>query len=141
MKYAKLLLMCFFSTLIISGCGKAVIPEMKECMQAHGSLKKYREVVKKYASPELLPTLSICCTLLDNRIIATEKVGDTIYYWEEGRLLETSYEIPSDIIQIVKVGWKDKKIVYFEFLGPMKLYEQKYIKSAEAKARERKITR
>ncbi len=141
MKYPKKLIVLLFSALVISGCGIKVNPEMKECMNAHGSLEKYREVIKKYASPDLLSDLTICCTLVDNRVIASEKAGDITYYWEEGRLVESSYEIPSDIIQIIKVGWKNKKIVYLEFLGPMKLHEKKYIKSKDARAKERKITR
>ena len=121
------------------GCGQQVIPEMRECMNAHGSLENYREVIKKYATPELLQDITICCALKNNRIINSEKVEDTIYYWEEGTLLETSYEIPSDIIQIIKVGWKDRKIVYLEFLGPIKFQKDKYIKSKENLAREKKI--
>jgi|GEM_PF-3543679 hypothetical protein len=141
MKYAKLLLMCFFSTLIISGCGTAVIPEMKECMRAHGSLENYRSVIKKYASPEMQQDLSICCTLINSRIIASEIKDGILYYWEEGRLLESSNEIPSDTIQIVKIGWKDKKIVLLKFLGSDKTQEKKYQKSELAKADEIKIIR
>ena len=141
MKYAKLLLMCFFSTLIISGCGPDVIPEMKECMEAHGSLETYRSVIQKYASPEMQKNLSVCCTLADARIIATEKKDGVLYYWEEGMIHEAAYIVPSETMQVIKVGWKDKKIVYFEILGPMKLYEQRYIKSESAKAEEVKINR
>ncbi|HOP61817.1 MAG TPA: hypothetical protein PK358_00080 [Spirochaetota bacterium] len=141
MKYARLLLMCLFSTLIISGCGIDVIPEMKECMQAHGSLEKYRTVIKKYASPQMQQKLPVCCTLLDSRIIASETKDGIVYYWEEGRIIESSYELPSETIQVIKVGWKDKKIVFLEFLGPMELHEKKYIKSEKAKAEEVKITR
>ena len=141
MKYAKLLLMCFFSTLVIYGCGADVIPEMKECMQAHGSLEAYREVIKKYASPEMQENLSVCCTLVDYRIIASETKDGILYYWEEGRIHESSYELPSEIMQVIKVGWKDKKIVYFEILGPMKMFEKQHIKSEKAKAEEVKITR
>ena len=139
MKFLKILLI-LFSALVIYGCGGIeVIPEMKECMQAHGSLEKYRNVIQKYASPEMLKDLTVCCTLLDPKVIAVENKDGVIYYWEEGRLAETSYEIPSQIVQIIKVGWKDKKIVYLEFLGPMKYYEKKYIKSEEAKAKEKII--
>lgn len=141
MKYAKLLFVCLFSTLIISGCGTAVIPEMKECMQAHGSLENYRSVIKKYTSPEMQQDLSICCTLTNSRIIASEIKDGVLYYWEEGKLQESSNEIPSETIQIIKIGWKDKKIVLLEFLGPEKKQEQKYIKSELAKAEEVKITR
>ena len=141
MKYGKLVIMLFFSALVVSGCSVSVSPEMKECMNAHGSLEKYREVIKKYAIPEIMSDITICCTLIDNRIISKEQVGDITYYWEEGTLIETSYEIPSEIIQIIKVGWKDKKIVYLEFLGPMNLHEKKYIKSKATKEKERPITR
>lgn len=141
MKFSKLCITIILSSFIFISCSPGTIPEMKECMNAHGSLEKYSKVIKKYASPELLPKINVCCTLTDSRIINSEKVGDRIYYWEEGRLLETSYEIPSDTIQIIKVGWENKKIVYIEFLGPLKFHERKYIKSKEAKAKERKITR
>ena len=113
MKYAKLLLMCFFSTLIISGCSDSVTPEMKECMQAHGSLEAYRAVIQKYASPEMQKNLSVCCTLADARIIATEKKDGVLYYWEEGMIHEAAYIVPSETMQVIKVGWKDKKIVYY----------------------------
>ncbi len=141
MKYAKLLLMCFFSTLIISGCGVSVIPEMTECMQAHGSLDAYRAVIQKYASPEMQKTISVCCTLANARVIASEKKDGIIYYWEEGMIHEAAYILPSETMQVIKVGWKDKQIVYFEILGPMKMYEEKYIKSESAKAEEVRITR
>lgn len=123
------------------GCGQNIIPEMKECMDAHGSRDKYNEVIRKYAAPELLQNITVCCALEKSRIIHSEKTGDIIYYWEEGKLPETCFEIPSDVIQIVKVGWKDKKIVYLEFLGPMKCNEGKYVKSAEELAKEIKIAR
>ncbi len=141
MKYSKLCITFLLFSIFFIGCSPSVSPEMQECMDAHGSLKKYREVIKKYASPEFLEDLTVCCTLEKSRIIHSEVVGDITYYWEEGTLLETSYEIPSDVVQIIKVGWKNKKIVYLEFLGPMKFHEGKYIKSKEAKLNEQKITR
>lgn len=141
MKYTKLLLMLFFSTLIISGCNINVIPEMKECMKAHGSIEGYRAVIQKYASPEMQKNLTVCCTLANSRIIATEKKDGITYYWEEGIINEAIFVVPSEVMQIIKVGWKDKKIVYFEILGPMKMFEQRYIKSEGAKKEEVKVTR
>jgi len=129
-----------FSVFFI-GCGQNIIPEMQECLDAHGSRDKYNEVIKKYASPELLKDITVCCALEKSRIIHSEKAGDILFYWEEGKLPENCFEIPSDVIQIVKVGWKDKKIVYLEFLGPMKCNEEKYVKSKEELLKEKKITR
>lgn len=140
MKFAKSLFVCLFSTLFISGCVTDVIPEMKECMKAHGSIKNYRSVIAKYASPELQQDLSICCMLEGSKIIGSEKNGDITYFLEEGRLPETSVEIPSQTIQIIKVGWTNKKIFSLEFLGAKKSHEQKYLKSDEQKKRESLIT-
>ncbi len=141
MKRIKLFLALFVFSCFFIGCSQAVIPEMQECMDAHGSLKTYSEVIKKYASPELFPDITICCALENSRIIHTEKKGNITYYFEEGTLAENCNEIPSGSVQIVKVGWKDKQIVSLDFLGPMKCNEVKYTKSAEAKANEKAITR
>lgn len=141
MRFSKLYILLLAVFVFLPGCGQEVIPEMKECISAHGNMQKYQEVIKKYAAPELLPDITICCTLENSRVIHTEKVGDVLYYWEEGRLLESSYEIPAQTIQMIKVGWKNKKIVYLEFLGPMRFHEKKFVKSPEALLKERKITR
>jgi hypothetical protein len=128
-------------SIFFAGCSQNIIPEMKECMDAHGSRDKYIEVIKKYAAPSLQQSIIVCCALEKSRIIHSEKAGDILFYWEEGRLPESCFEIPSDAVQIVKVGWKDKKIVYIEFLGPMKCNEDKYIKSKEELLKEKKIAR
>ncbi len=43
-----------------------------------------------------------------------------ITYTVEGRTVATSSEIPSDVVQVYRVSWKDGRVVSLEFLGPKK---------------------
>jgi hypothetical protein len=46
------------------------------------------------------------------------KRGPVITYTVESRTVATSSEIPSDVVQVYRVSWKDCRVVSLKFLGP-----------------------
>ena len=53
-------------------------------------------------------------------VVKTVKKGAVTTYTVEGETMGTSSEIPSDVVQVYKVGWEKGKIVAIEFKGPKK---------------------
>jgi len=94
-----------------------VIPEMKECMRSHTTPKEYETVIKKYADPGIIRQAMGLLVLKEPYVVQTEKEGSVTTNTVEGMTLGTSSEIPSDVVQVYKVGWEKGKIVAIEFKG------------------------
>jgi hypothetical protein len=97
-----------------------IIPQMRECMRAHGSPAEYEAVLKKYCAPGIIRQAMGLLVIKEPYVVNTEKKGPVITYTVEGRTVATSSEIPSDVVQVYRVSWKDGRVVSLEFLGPKK---------------------
>jgi hypothetical protein len=97
-----------------------IIPEMKECMRSHTTPTEYEAVIKKYADPGIIRRAMGLLVLKEPYVVQTEKKGSVTTYTVEGITLGTSSEIPSDIVQVYKVGWENGKIISIEFKGQKK---------------------
>jgi hypothetical protein len=97
-----------------------IIPQMLECMRAHGSQAEYEAALKKYCDPGIMRQAMGLLIIKDPYVVKTEKKGPVSTYTVEGRTVGTSSEIPSDVIQVYRVSWKDARVVSLEFLGDRK---------------------
>jgi hypothetical protein len=97
-----------------------IIPEMKECMRSHTTPAAYAAVIEKYADPGIIRQAMGLLVLKEPYVVKTEKDGSVTTYTVEGVTVGTSSEMPSDIVQVYKVGWEKKKIISIEFKGEKK---------------------
>jgi hypothetical protein len=97
-----------------------IIPQMRECMRSHGSPVQYEAVLKKYCDIGIIRQAMGLLVIKEPYVVNTETNGPVITYTVEGRTVDTSSEIPSDVVQVYRVSWRDAKIVSLEFLGPKK---------------------
>jgi len=95
-----------------------IIPQMSECMRAHSSPAEYEAVLKKYCDSGIIRQAMGLLVIKEPHIVNTEKRGPVITYTVEGRTVGTSTEIPSDVVQVYRVSWKDGRVVSLKFLGP-----------------------
>ncbi|NLI82854.1 MAG: hypothetical protein GX443_14355 [Deltaproteobacteria bacterium] len=95
-----------------------IIPEMRECMRAHGSPAEYEAVLKKYCDPDIIRQAMGLLVVKEPYVVKTERKGPLTIYTVEGRTVGTSSEIPSDVVQRYRVSWRNAKVVSLEFLGP-----------------------
>ncbi len=96
---------------------KDVIPEMKECMAAHGSQEGYMAVLKKYCDPGIMRKAMGLLVIKHPYVVQTEEEGSSVCYTVEGVSVETSSEIPSDVVQVYKACWENGRVVSLEFFG------------------------
>ena len=111
---------CLVLLIILGTAGQAtggVIPEMEECMRAHTTPEAYAAVIQKYADPGIIRQAMGLLILKEPYVVKTEKDGPVTTYTVEGMTVGTSSEIPSDIVQVYKVGWEKRKIISIEFKG------------------------
>jgi hypothetical protein len=97
--------------------GGGVIPEMEECMRAHTTPTEYQYVIGKYADPGIIRQAMGLLILKEPYVVRTEKEGPITTHTVEGMTVGTSSEIPSDVVQVYKVGWEKGKIISIEFKG------------------------
>jgi len=114
LRYSLVLLMVLATAGLAVG---GVIPEMEECMRSHTTPQEYAAVIKKYADPSIIRQAMGLLVLKGPYVVKTEKEGPITTYTVEGITVGTSSEIPSDVVQVYKVGWENKKIVSIEFKG------------------------
>jgi hypothetical protein len=112
---------CVLTGLALADPGPGIIPEMRECMQSHGSQAEYAAVLQKYCDPGIMRQAMGLLVIKDPYVVKTEKKGPLITYTVEGRTIGTSSEIPSDVVQVYRVSWKDGRVAGLEFLGPKKI--------------------
>ncbi len=101
-----------------------IIPQMRECMRAHGSAGEYEAVLKKYSDPGIIRKAMGLLVIKEPYVVHTERRGPVIIYTVEGRTVGTSSEIPADVVQVYRVGWMGERIVSLEFLGPRKAQDR-----------------
>jgi hypothetical protein len=97
-----------------------IIPQMRECMRSHGSPSQYEAVLKKYCDPGIIRQAMGLLVIKEPYVVNTETNGPVTTYTVEGRTVDTSSEIHSDVMQVYRVSWRNAKIVSLEFLGPKK---------------------
>lgn len=97
-----------------------IIPQMRECMRAHGSPAEYEAALKKYCDPGIIRQAMGLLVIKDPYVVETETKGPVITYTVEGRTVGTSSEIPSDVVQVYRVSWRNAKVVSLEFMGSKK---------------------
>jgi hypothetical protein len=103
---------------LCSALGAAeVIPQMKECMAAHGSQQEYLAALKKYSDPGLIRQAMGLLVIKNPTVVQTETAGSAVCYTVEGVLVETSSEISSDTTQVYKACWENGRIMSLEFFG------------------------
>jgi len=95
-----------------------IIPQMRECMRSHGSPVEYEAALKKYCEPGIIRQAMGLLVIKDPYVVKTEMKGPVITYTVEGRTVSTSSEIPTDVVQVYRVSWKNARVVSLEFLGP-----------------------
>ncbi len=94
-----------------------IIPEMRECMASHDSQDKYAKVIAKYADPGIIRRAMGLLVIKEPSVIAVEQDGAVTTYTVQGRTVGTSSEMPAQVIQVYRVGWKGGRIISLEFLG------------------------
>jgi hypothetical protein len=97
-----------------------ILPEMEECMRSHTTSQEYEAVIKKYAEPGIIRQALGLLVVKEPYVVKTEKEDPVITYTVEGMTVRTSSEIPSDVLQVYKVSWKNGKIISIEFKGSKK---------------------
>jgi hypothetical protein len=97
-----------------------IIPQMRECMRSHGSPAEYEAVLKKYCDPGIIRQAMGLLVIKEPYVVHTVTNGPVTTYTVEGRAVGTSSEMPSDVVQVYRVSWKNAKIISLEFLGPKK---------------------
>lgn len=97
-----------------------ILPQMRECMRSHGSPAEYEAVLKKYCDPGIIRQAMGLLVIKEPYVVNTETNGPVTTYTVEGRTVGTSSEIPSDVVQVYRVSWRNAKIISIEFLGPKK---------------------
>jgi hypothetical protein len=93
---------------------------MRECMRAHGSPAEYEAALEKYCDPGIIRQAMGLLVIKDPYVVKTETKGPVVTYTVEGRTVGTSSEIPSDVVQVYRVSWRNAKVVSLEFMGPKK---------------------
>lgn len=104
-----------------------VIPEMKECMAAHGSQQKYAAVLKKYCDPGIIRAAMGLLVIKNPYLLSSEKVGATICYDVKGTTISEASEFPEEITQTYKVCWKKGRVISLEFYGAKSALHQDII--------------
>ncbi len=106
--------------IVLVGCGSPEIPEMKEFMQAVNSPDQLTAVVGKYAvSKDIVPDALSSCELGKPKIKDVQKKGDLVIYSVEAKVIECEKsENAVGTIRIFDIGWKNGKIVQFDWQGP-----------------------
>jgi hypothetical protein len=97
-----------------------IIPEMRECMQSHGSQQEYIKALEKYCDDGIVRRAMSLLVIKNPYVINTRTERGMTCYTVEGTVVETAHEIPSDITQTYKVCWKNGKVISLEFYGPKK---------------------
>lgn len=95
-----------------------VIPEMRECMQAHGSQQEYIKALEKYCDPGIIRRAMALLVIRTPYVVDTRTEGDVTCYTVEGTTVETAHELPANITQTYKVCWRNKRVISLEFYGP-----------------------
>jgi hypothetical protein len=94
-----------------------VIPEMEECMRSHTTPEEYGAVLTKYCDPGIIRQAMGLLVIKKPYVLKTEQEGAAICYTVEGTTVGTSSEIPSDVTQVYKVCWDQKRVISLEFFG------------------------
>jgi len=105
----------------ILGCSKSRdVPEMKDVIDNFTDQAKRAEVLKKYASPGVVPEeLAVCESMSKPVITKTEEKEGTVYYTLESNV-EKCEQSPAAVgtTRIFAIGWKNGKIEKFVWGGP-----------------------
>jgi len=96
---------------------KGVIPEMRECMEAHVSQEAYSKVITKYCGQGIMCQAMGLLLIKNPYVIKTEKKNSQICYTVEGTVEETSSEIPGHTTQVYEACWENGRLVSLEFPG------------------------
>lgn len=97
---------------------KGIIPEMRECMEAHVSQEAYSKVITKYCGQGIVCQAMGLLLIKNPYVIKTEKKDSMICYTVEGTVEETSSEIPTHTTQVYEACWENGRLVSLEFFGP-----------------------
>lgn len=95
-----------------------VIPQMRECMKAHGSQQEYLAALKKYCDPGIIQQAMGLLVIKNPYVVKTDKEGEAVCYTVEGTTVETSSEIPADMTQTYRVCWGNGRVISLQFFGP-----------------------
>jgi len=106
--------------LFLIGCGTSDVPEMKEFMKAISSQEQLATVIDQYAATaDTVPDVLTHCKLGQEKILHTEERNSTVFYTVEATV-EKCAKSKSAVgtIRVFDLGWKDGKIVDFNWHGP-----------------------
>ncbi len=120
MKKGFTLAMMVLLSATLMQCGRGeVIPEMKEFVNSFGSQEKLTAVIEKYGTPKVVPEAMQACDLEKPIITKTEKKDGTFFYTAEATVAKCERsENAVGTTRVFTMGWKDGKIVSFEWKGP-----------------------
>lgn len=96
-----------------------VIPEMKEFMDAIGSKPKLEAVIDTYGTEGVVPAAMEACDLEKPVITKAVTENGILYYTAEATVADCDRsENAVGTVRVFTMGWKDGKIVSFEWQGP-----------------------
>jgi hypothetical protein len=103
----------------IGWLGVTLIPEMKELVNAFENRPQRAACLAKYGTPGVVPEELTFCEMSQPVITKSEQKGEVVYYTMESRVEKCKYsEAAVGTVRIFKMGWKNGKIVAFEWGGP-----------------------
>jgi hypothetical protein len=91
------------------GAGPQVIPQMAECMQAHGSVAKYMQVVSRYCDSDMLKYAPAIAVIERPQVIEAYRSGRAICYWVEG--FSYARQPFDSVAREYSVCWENARIV------------------------------
>lgn len=101
-----------------SNGGDSISPEMQEFLDAFGSKEKLARVVDKYGKEGVVPIQISKCLLEHPEIKESMKKDGIQYYRVAARVTNCDCEAKAvGTVRIFTLGWKDGKIVSFEWQG------------------------
>ncbi len=117
----KTVLMGLIVLLLLAGCGTPDpdVPEMNEFMKAVNSPKELTAAIAKFSTGDIVPAALTHCKLGHQKILHTEERDGSIFYTVEATVEKCDKsESAVGTIRVFDLGWKNGKIVDFNWHGP-----------------------
>lgn len=99
------------------GSGPRISPEMKECLQSHGSQEQYAGVLRKYCSPEMIRRAMGLLVVTDPQVVRIRHSGKAVCYLVEGLMADASTLSSGGAVQDYSVCWENGRVVSLDFNG------------------------
>lgn len=113
------LILALSAMVVTVGCSR-VSSEMKEVINNFETPDKRIPVLSKYDSTGIVPDEINLCTKFAKPVVAESEKKDGIRYYTLEAMVEACEHSPAAVgtVRVFTVGWKDGKIVAFQWGGP-----------------------